>query len=243
MRCGCKLPTEREFYSPKAFPARPPRTISALQTWLGKSWDGKIYVAPTICWNEKEKEFRQRGCSPNYMAGWWTLACCKYDMRASVPFKGNVFDFSKPTYVFTLSECIGGEQALVSVARVTKCFRTMGEYADFLKTRNKKLASSRFSRECNDDGMRGWHFGDCHADSDGRVDRPNSGHVHSRGGKWEADCPEKKQSRDHLILVSNQFIVWAKPAFVKVKPPFKRSRYGVNIDESKLRSFLEEFND
>jgi hypothetical protein len=53
---------------------RAPQTTSALKNWLdksGKDWDGKIYIATSIFL--KNAEFRQSGCSPNYMAGWWSL--------------------------------------------------------------------------------------------------------------------------------------------------------------------------
>ena len=63
------------------------------------------------------------------MSGWWSLACCKHDMRTARPFRAKAIDLSVPSYVFTLASLdpdIG--QALVSVAQVTEhCFDTMDE--------------------------------------------------------------------------------------------------------------------
>lgn len=238
MTCECKPLKNVGFYSLKGISVVP-QTLFELETWLGEDWDGKIYVAKTISWNGRE--FHQSGCSPNYMAGWWSLACCKHQMRAGFPFQKKVFDYKKPTYIFTLAKQSVPKQpqSLVSVARITNHFKTMKEYASFLRTKGNKLLSSRLSRESSNDGMLGWRFGDCHADFAGKVGHPHKGHVHAEGGEWKKDCPEKKQSRGHLILISDEFIVWNKPAF-KARHIFKQGGSGFNIDQMNLTDSIEE---
>lgn len=243
--CGCPTSTEFEFYPLKGIPTtRAPQTISALKNWLdklGKDWDGKIYIATSIFL--KNDEFRQSGCSPNYMAGWWSLACCKHKMLASCSFKEKVLD-QKPTYIFTLAKNSDGKHWLVSVARITNPFETMKKYADFLRTKGKKLLSSRLSREFQEDGMRGWRFGDCHANSAGKIGRPYKEHVHAKGDGWKDDCPETNPKQRHLIVVSDDYIVWRKPTFKvrnKARNVFRGPKgAGVNIDQTKLTEFLEE---
>ncbi|MBI4658208.1 MAG: hypothetical protein HY735_05050 [Verrucomicrobia bacterium] len=216
----------------------PPLTVAALQRWLGKEWDGKIYVASSI--RLKNKTFVQSGCSPNYWAGWWTLACCKHKMRASGPFKGEISEDNKPTYVFTLTRISDEDrwQVLVSVARVTRYFKTMKEYARFVVTEtNKRMARSRLSRELHNDKMHGWRFGDCHANRSGEVGKPCEGHVHQNNWRW--DCPEKRSSWNHWILASDEFVLWREPAF-KARRVFKQSGSGINIDHNKIVEFIGE---
>lgn len=217
-----------------------PKGFQQLQQWLtcnGKhpNWDGKIYVASTIHWDSAAHEFVQTGCSPNYHAGWWSLACCKHDMREARPFRAEAIDLSIPTFVFTLASLdpnVG--QALVSVARVTShFFNTMREYAQFLlETRNRALISSRLTRVRQDDGLLGWRFGDCHADISGQVGEPSSGHVHHVPTWWKADIDGK-----HLILVSDRFLLWPEPVFAAAKTQ-KQSKYGTNITSDNLHDLL-----
>jgi len=215
-----------------------PTNLEKLAQWLAVGqkhldWDGKIYVASTISWNSTEKEFQQVGCSPNYHSKWWSLACCKHDMRTARPFRNEARDLAIPTYVFTLGRNnpdIG--QPLVSVARVTKSFETMQEYADFLIRRGHQLSSSRLTRVPEDDGSLGRRFGDCHSDRSGVVGAPNSGHVHRKNGLWREDTDGQ-----HLILVSSEFLVWDSPVFV-AKVIQKQSRYGTDISLRNLRQLL-----
>jgi len=215
-----------------------PTSLVELDYWLtqGKAqsrWDGKLYVASTIEWNSVTNEFRQSGCSPNYQCGIWTLACCKHDMRSGEQFQGNAIDLAVPTYVFTLSRKnteIG--QSLVSVARITAGFKTMNEYADFLRVQRPKVRSSRFTRTHIDDGLLGWRFGDCHANDNGDVGSPTCGHVHSQSD-WQRDCNGK-----HMILVSTDYLLWERPAFV-ARNTEHQSRFGRNMDGAVLREFLQ----
>src|SRR5436190_491004 len=93
-----------EFYSLRELASKwVPQTISELKEWLSKqheegNWDAKLYVAKSIYWNSAPSEFRQTGCSPNYNAGWWMLACCKHDMRRTQPFRRRVKDYKIPTF-------------------------------------------------------------------------------------------------------------------------------------------------
>ncbi len=197
--CGTRHKSETsepEYYSLKMLASSaPPQNFNELEDWLtGKGrqqvWDGKMYVASTICWNSNTREFLQTGCSPNYISGWWSLACCKHDMRTARLFRAKAIDLSVPTYVFTLASVhteIG--QPLVSVAQVTEnSFETMQEYAQFLLgQRDHKLVSSRLTRVDRRRNQLGWRFGDCHADLSGNVGEPNQNHVHHADNSWKTD--------------------------------------------------------
>jgi hypothetical protein len=221
-------------------PTAAPKNFDQLERWLTceeshPNWDGKMYVARTIYWDSDGHEFLQKGCSPNYHAGWWSLACCKYDMRQAKPFRDEATDDSIPTYVFTLASLdqeVG--QPLVSVAQVDEHhFNSMEEYAQFLlKTGNRAFISSRLTRNRHDDGVLGWRFGDCHADMAGKVGEPNPGHVHHPNEWWRPDIYRK-----HLILVSNRFLLWHQPAFVAVKTQ-KQSRFGTDVGPGNLHDLL-----
>ena len=219
----------RKLASPQA-----PATFPELAEWLtnpdqSSKWGGKLYVAKTIEWSGSE--FRQAGCSPNYLAGWWSLACCKHSMRTGQPFQKAARNLSVPTYVFTLGRRNPEvAQALVSVARITACFKTMDAYANFLLSRDQDLISSRLTRCRQDDGLLGWCFGDCHADTNGLVGEPNPDHVHS-------ECWRQDVNGEHLILVSNSFVVWDKPIFV-ASVVEKQSRYGRNVTPKNFGTLL-----
>ena len=221
-------------------PTAAPKDFEQLERWLTcdgshPNWDGKIYVARTIHWDAYGHEFLQKGCSPNYHAGWWSLACCKYDMREAKPFRDEATDDSIPTYIFTLASLdrkLG--QPLVSVAQVDEYhFNTMEEYAQFLlKTGNRAFISSRLTRKRQHDGLLGWRFGDCHANMAGEVGEPNADHVHHVAEWWKSDIDGK-----HLILVSNRFLLWPEPVFVAAKTQ-KQSKYGTNITPVTLHDLL-----
>jgi len=157
-------------------------------------------------------------------------------MRSGGPFRTDVKDYGAPTYVFTLAHKGRDSemQALVSIAEVSRDFKTMDEYARFLvQTGNWKLMRSRLTRLKRGSDL-GWRFGDCHADEHGRVDRPRyAGHVHS-GSQWERDIDGK-----HLILVSKRFVVWKEPAFVS-RRMIKQSRFGHSITGENLEALLQE---
>ena len=234
--------SEVDSYSLKDLsPTAAPKDFEGLEQWLScngtySNWDGKMYVARTIYWDSGKSQFRQTGCSPNYQAGWWSLACCKHDMRTARPFRAEALDLSIPTYVFTLGSLdpkLG--QSLVSAAQVTEhSFETMNEYAQFLlKTDDQAFISSRLTRVLQNDGLLGWRFGDCHADKAGEVGEPDAGHVHHDIRKsWEEDNDGK-----HLILVSNRFLLWREPVFVATETQ-KQSRYGKNITSASLHDLL-----
>jgi len=240
MKCGCnRVPpgVEVSDYALDAVPSTgASTTLAELRAWLVKNspsghWFGKLYVATTIRWDEKSGTFRQKGCSPNYKAGWWTLACCKHDMRRSSRLKEMVNNGEPTVFVFTLAEksTVRGcdTQALVSVAKVTEHYATMAEYAkDFvLRSGNRMLISSRLSRERHNDGFYGWHFGDCHSDRSGSVGAPQGGHVHKHPGGWKLDI-----ENGHEILISDRFLVWKRPCFGSIQT-INQSRYGRNVTD------------
>jgi hypothetical protein len=232
------------FYSlTSGAPAPQPKNLTELKRWLTHNgqhptWDGKMYVASTIYWDARAREFRQTGCSPNYQAGWWSLACCKHDMRTARPFRDKATDLSIPTYVFTLAERhpdIG--QALVSVAQVTKhSFATMNAYAHFVLTHgDRSLISSRLTRLRQNDGFLGFRFGDCHSDRRGTIGEPCTDHVHHPKNYWKADLNGK-----HLILVSHRFVQWTTPVFLATTTQ-KQSRFGKDIDSTTVHQLISAF--
>jgi hypothetical protein len=230
-----------KFYSLTSCVRSPsPRNLTDLKRWLTKNgrepiWDGKIYVARTIFWDAKSAEFRQTGCSPNYQAGWWSLACCKHPMRTAQPFRRKAADLLIPTYIFTLARfdsAVG--QALVSVAEVTKhSFETMEAYAKFLiASGDSSLISSRLTRLRQNDRLLGWRFGDCHSNVAGDVGSPRRGHVHYPNDDWKTDISGK-----HLILLSSRFLLWPEPVFVATAT-HKRSRFGRDIGPATLGQLI-----
>jgi hypothetical protein len=217
-----------------------PRSLISLLRWLDERsghapWKGKIYVAKTIhCGGDgSHATFAQAGCSPNFQAGWWTLACCKHGMRSARPFKEQLED-GIPTFIFTLAEKGEAGQALVSVAKVTNTREDMTGYAKFVVSHGKRFASSRLTREHRDDDLLGWRFGDCHADSRGLEGLPDKDHVHGAEGSARPD-----RDRRHVILISNDYLLWPTPWFV-AKKTLKQSCYGHNIDRESLPLFLTE---
>jgi|GEM_PF-2067549 len=216
-----------------------PSTLNALESWLtegglNQQWDGKLYVASTIIWDSDSAQFRQYGCSPNYRGGLWTLACCKHDMRTGKPFRAKALDQSIPTYVFTLAKMdprVG--QSLVSVARIDDGFETMDEYSQFLEGQKRVLQAAKLTRTRREDGLFGWRFGDCHADANFQVGRPDCDHVHADEAQWKRDCNGK-----HMILISTKFIVWDRPVF-SVRETEGQSRFGRNMEKGALESFFK----
>ena len=208
------------------------------RTTNGK-WNGKLYVAKSICWDPEKREFLQSGCSPNYLAGLWTLTCCKHDMRAAERFKKAVKG-DRPVMIFTLSQ-VSREyhrQFLVSVAMVTnsKCdsFETMEEYARFLlKRRNKTLLQEKLSGLPRSDSGFGWRFGDCHADPNYKVKAPGKDHVHA-GPKADRDLDES-----HFLLASDRFRVWSRPT-LWARKIWGPARYGIGVTPDELHKMFVE---
>jgi hypothetical protein len=218
-----------------------PSTIHGLQRWLSANspkcqWSGKLYVARTISWNGTC--FFQKGCSPNYQAEWWTLTCCKHEMRSAGPINSAL---NRPNdiavFIFTLAEQdTHGIQRLVSVAKVTEHFRTMADYANRLRTsRHSALISSRLTRHLRNDGLFGWRFGDCHSDRSGVVGAPHVDHEHgqNRGNCWATD-----NTVGHTLLMSDRFLIWPQSVFFSAHT-LKQSRYGHNISPGNLRQLLK----
>ncbi len=219
-----------------------PRTLGGLKRlldcWSKGKWWGKLYVAETIDWDNEKKQFSQRGCSPNYRGGLWTLTCCKHDMRDAKPFRQQVESKDPATMIFTLCSCRGAPQRrqyLVSVAKVTKTFETMQGYSDCLKEQgDESLRSEKLSSWPRNQGGLGWRFGDCHADREGKVRPPRSGHVHADEESYERDLNGK-----HLLLASVCFVTWQDPVLC-AKRRIGPSRFGITITPDNLDKLLAE---
>jgi hypothetical protein len=239
MSCGSKIPTVAVplDYSVGKLPYCCSFNLSQLQAWLHSrnpsgNWTGKIYVAKTISWNGSD--FLQSGCSPNFHAGFWSLTCCKHDMRTEKTFK----DALKNSDVFTFTlarkhkSLKHGGQALVSVANVTEHFPDMVTYAGRV-TSEPQLRDSRLSWLNVTNRFYSWRFGDCHADLRG-TRAPDSRHVHAPSHKWKKDV-----SSGHTMLLSDNgsFLLWSQPIIFS-KRTFEWSRYGSNVDPTNLKDLL-----
>ena len=95
----------------------------------------------------------QTGCSPNYFGGLWSLACCKHDMRGNWKVKNDVFGWTEtkgdvlepkhPFFVFTYSKQSNGHQYLASLALVTRGFKSMEAYGEYLLDRGEDTEAAR----------------------------------------------------------------------------------------------------
>jgi hypothetical protein len=186
-----------------------PATLNDLQHWLlanspSGSWIGKLYVASTISWTGTA--FVQEGSSPNYRVGWWTLTCCKHEMRSAGPINDAL---KRPAniavFIFTLAKQDASKnQYLVSVAKVTTHCKDMADYARHLfKLRSAALTSSRLTR-CGRNASLGWRFGDCHANPKGVIGAPHVDHVH--GSKF-GNCWAPDNAPGPTLLMSDHFLI------------------------------------
>jgi len=139
-----------------------------------------------------------------------------------------------PVFIFTLASvnkriASGGNQALVSVAKVKENFPLIKDYAQRVIA-NAALRDSRLSRvRLPKTSFLRWGFGDCHADLAGAVGAPNPNHVHSNS--WPKDL------RESTILLSDEFLVWPRPMIVSKRTVFQ-DRYGHDINPSNLNNLL-----
>ena len=202
---------------PKAYPLVKTCTydLAELAHWIQHNsgpmgWIGRIYVASTIWWDSDHNAFLQKGCGPNYMAGWWSMGCCNHKMLSG-KFFGDLLKNQKdcPVFMFTLgSKYRLASQPLVSVAKITKDFQTPQDYANAV-IKDPALCASRLTRLVQDNGLLGWRFGDCHADMTGVVGAPGKDHVHWVHNTWVKDnAPNVRK------LLSNEFLVWDSPLIV-----------------------------
>ena len=206
-----------------------------LKKWSKDQWRGKLYVAKTICWDDNKHQFLQEGCAPNYRGGLWTLTCCKHEMRAAASFKRAVKSDDRATIIFTLCSCRNApdhRQYLVSVAKVTKSFGSMREYANhLLKQKNERLLREKLSLLPKREHGLGWHFGDCHADLNGKVKAPGNGHVHA-GKKAKEDLNGKHK---HLLLASDCYVIWQHPILcAKPEQKIRQARFGITVTPDNL---------
>ncbi len=198
-------------------------TLSELRNWIktesqGKEWMGRIYAATTIsCERDKfgRDEFRQEGCSPNFFADRWTLACCKHEMLKNDTFGEALNDRTNhPLFIFVLcSKNAVGYQVLATVAKIKFYLPCPKAYAKYV-TRSG-LGASRLTRGLTlDQQARNpyWIFGDCHAEANRAVGPPDLGHVHR---KAESDSGyEKDNESDVRKLVASKFLIWDEARIV-----------------------------
>jgi hypothetical protein len=221
---------------PTDYPLKPsgdlPKSVTALRQWLAarspsRKWNGKVYVASTIESNLKGDPFKQSGCSPNYNAGLWSLACCKHAMRSSNKFRTWILEMKKePVFIFTLAAKNGIHQALASVAQVTSHFSNMAEYAAWVLKQREEVQSSRLTRARNRNGSCKSVFGDCHADYGGAVGPPLKGHRHYRNAS-------KDRNGKHVILLSHDFLVWDRPTLIW-KGTLRQLGYGMDLNNGNI---------
>ena len=137
--------------------------------------------------------------------------------------------------IFTLASCCNAlehKQYLVSVAKVTRCFGSMNEYAHYvLKQKREKLLWEKLSRLPRGKRGLGWRFGDCHADRKGEVKEPGEGHVHA-GCKARGDLKP-----GHLIVVSDCFVTWHRPK-LWANRTIHQSRFGIDVTPDNLNELL-----
>jgi hypothetical protein len=239
METGCAPGCHDPSAPSDAYTVRPPRstarprTTKGLKRWItahagGSNWIGRLYVANTIEWTGTE--FRQRGCAPNFATGWWSMACCKHQMRTSRPLNAHL-DKGGTLFVFTLCK-IGKDkrQYLVSVARASEedTFHSMRGYARFILDHGSaRMIASRMNRSAKASAF-GRVYGDCHADGHAWVGAPPIGHRHRQ---YQGHSAWKSDNRTgHRIICTREFIVWAEPAF-RATSVIKRNHRNLNVDD------------
>jgi hypothetical protein len=209
-----------------------------------QAWRNRPTEAQSFSWEHYSSDFPswtgtafiQEGNSPNFQAGWCTLTCCKHDVRSARPFNDELKKPGNAVFIFTLARQDANEdQNLVSVAKVTKYFATMGDYAaHLLASGNSALITSRLTR-CVLKNSLGWRFGDCHADQNGCVGPPNPNHVHGSnyGNCWADDI-----AHGHRLLMSDCFLIWSQSAF-RANNTLMQARYGRDINAGSLLQLLK----
>lgn len=156
---------------------------------------------------DPEDGFYQSGNGPNYFGGLYSLATCRYDLRATEEMSyGKNFeehfelvspelDLWLPKYpvlIFNSTQkTTANEQHqhwLTSVSFVTHAFRTMEGYASYLlENFDGRCLTHRLTR-ANDAPQEAIKHGDCHADWSGKTGGPPEGHPHHKGSKSSCGC-------------------------------------------------------
>lgn len=196
------------------------------------SCEVRRYIASSIKYSGDELEggLLQTGCSPNYFGELWSLACCKHHMRSTKhKFRNNIFGWDatdddsmqpkKPLFIFTYSRKSGGNQYLASIAMVTRGFKNMPAYRDFLE--NSEVSdTARDARltGVNNPTPTASNFGDCHHGPE----LPKQVHPHV-GKPSSCSCARSKKGHaykqdmngKHVICVAEPgfWTAWTQPVF------------------------------
>jgi hypothetical protein len=121
-----------------------------------------------------------------------------------------------PTQPVVIINTVNSQQLLgesrrpvASVAFVTHGFWTVERYADTLcALGNERAITTRLTHaETATEGSAALEFGDCHADRNGNVNEPPSGHDHHAGTTSSCGCsgeliPHKDTAADHVKCLS-----------------------------------------
>lgn len=191
---------------------------SELEPFEKSPVNGRIYPASSINYT-RDSGHVQTASSPAYGGGFWSLACCKHDMRQEHFFdyfeehESGVLRPTQPLFIFTTAGKGGSDKPkgaetkhrwLVNVALVTHAFRDMEDYGRFLIEQEESVWKPRISTDPDDDSAWARKYGDCHAVvEDGEVvgtDAPYPEHDHVSGsGTSSCGCSETvNQEYDHV---------------------------------------------
>lgn len=165
---------------------------------------GKIYTAPSIKWHN-EGHLEQTGSAPNYLEDTWSLATCKHHMRSRGTFR-ECFDTdgsepyvpTKPVFVYTVAGKAphdDGQNALASVAMVTRGFETMEGYGKFLQRNYPCAFEARRTRDADSSGIvreRARTIGDCHTDETLDSGKPSNKHQHVASNSERCYCGDSR---------------------------------------------------
>ncbi len=181
---------------------------SERETFESEPVNGRIYPAKSIDYTTKSG-LVQRGSSPSYWGGLWSLTCCKHKMRQEKFFdyfeevEPGVLRPTQPLFIFT---CAGKTESdtpewaanrrrwLTSVALVTHAFRGMDDYGRFLMDQDEPAWKKRITTQ-DEAEETAWarKKGDCHAVIENGeivgVDAPYPEHDHvSSSGTSSCGC-------------------------------------------------------
>lgn len=210
------------------------------------------YVASSVKFRSdgNSVEAYQTETSPNYFGGLWSLACCKHDMRGSSKVKDRIFGWSdtegdelspnRPMFIFTFGEQVNGHQYLASVALVTRGFKTMDAYGEFLENSGDfDVAADAKITKRKDTTPEADRYGDCHYGSyplsEKNPHASGDGPCSCNCGDCSSSAYHEDMSGDHVICVAEPdcWITWRNPAFETRSGSKQINRWGrpIRFDE------------
>lgn len=187
---------------------------------------GGLYsVQRSLTYRESRGVFTQKGTAPNYLGNLWTFATCRHMHRGhnngwnfeqffvEDPDDPDLLWPTQPVVVINAanSQRLLGEsrRPVASVAFITHGFWTVKRYAEKLTaTGSDRAITARLTHaETATTGSAALQFGDCHADRDGNVNQPPSGHDHHKVTDSSCGCsgellPHKDTATDHVKCLS-----------------------------------------